>query len=245
MGTAGNYKLKSVKFIAVLCLLLSIVPMPACRYVFNSTGVISDVVYSEKVPASFETMIICQVEGNEKDHNFRWACDNGTIKGMGSTVIWVSPSVPGLYNVNIELIDGSGYITDRRVINIEVVDFVKTDLDTSTGVELQFPLSGKSIAGEQFCISPMTTMEIFTVLPWSAFTSYKYSWSDNGGKMTAEGLKEGIADTIGWTSPGGSGKYTVKLVASDQRGNLSLGQVYIYVKNPHCCDPGESYQPPQ
>jgi hypothetical protein len=87
-------------------------------------------------------------------------------------------------------------------------------------------------------MNPATTLEISSSSPWSAIAGYKYNWSDNGGKITAPGLKEGAAGKIGWTSPGVSGNYTVKLIATDKQGNISLGHVYVYVKAPHCTDGG-------
>jgi hypothetical protein len=56
-----------------------------------------------------------------------------------------------------------------------------------------------------------------------------YLWRATGGKITGEG------STVGWTSPGVSGDYTLTVVVSDGRGGNAEGSVVFKVL---CCGKG-------
>ena len=223
-----------IKFAAILSLLV-ICSLCACGLPVKRSAIIGDMIYPAQVPASFEVMIVCKTSENQNDLTCNWSCDNGTIKGTGNTVIWAAPGVTGRYDIGVRLIDKSGN-EEKRTINIEVVNFGRTEVDTSTDIALKFPLFGSNSVSEQYCISPATTLEISAADPWKNFSKYTYRWSHDGGKMSGPGIKDGTADKIGWTSPGVGGNYTVKLLKTGEYGDIAIGHVFVYVKNPGCCN---------
>jgi hypothetical protein len=215
-------------------LLIVILSLPACRLPVNH-GVIADIIYPQRVPVSFEAMVICLVKGNEKDVGYVWSCDNGTIIGSGTKVIWVAPGIAGRYDVEVKLTDKSGN-EEERSVSIDVVSFSKKDVDIGADIELKFPSYGNNIVCEQFCTYPTNTLEISLLNLRKIDGNLSYYWSSNGGKMMGAGIKEGTAEKIGWTAPGVAGNYTVKVTATDAAGNISVGHVYVLVKAPHCCE---------
>jgi hypothetical protein len=206
-----------------------------CSCVMPGPHLIQDIICPQQVPASFEAMVVCKTNGSSNDLSYKWYCDNGTIKGTGNTVIWVAPGITGRYGVGVIVTDKSGN-EEKRTINIDVVSFGKKDIDIGANIDLKFPLSGNNVVSEQFCTYPTNTLEISSSIPGNIYSKYSYTWSSNGGKMMGPGIKDGTADKVGWTAPGVAGNYTVKVIATDGSGNLSIGHVYVQVKAPHCCE---------
>jgi hypothetical protein len=215
--------------------LIVIFSLPGCRLPVNQGTLIGDIIYPQSVPVSFEALVICKVKGSEKDVGYAWSCDNGTIIGSGSKVIWVAPAAAGLYDVKIKLTDKSGN-EEERSVSIDVVSFSKKDIDIGADIGLKFPSTGNKVVCEQFCTYPTNTLEISLLNLHNIDGLYSYNWSSNGGKMMGAGIKEGTAEKVGWTAPGMAGNYTVRVTATDVAGNISVGQVYVCVKAPHCCE---------
>jgi hypothetical protein len=218
------------KYVTIISLLVMICCLAGCAFA-GGHGMAGSIIYPKRVPASFETMILCKVAYRD-DISFQWSCDNGTINGDGSTVTWVAPGATGRCNINLELVDKTGN-EERHAIAIDVVDFAKNVVDSDTNIAFRFPIWGDAFIAEQFCINPATTLEISVDDPLSIRN--KYSWSSNGGKMMGQGIKDNTAKIVGWTSPGVAGNYTVEVMATDRLGDVQVGHLFVYVKAPSCC----------
>jgi hypothetical protein len=226
--------------LALTGMLLISIGMPACALNNSPQAAVEGVIYPAEVPASFEAMIAYRtVNTGDAPFKYKWSADTGMIKGEGQSVIWVAPDVTGKYSISVKVTDADGKETDNHV-TIDVVPFIKNAIDANPDVVLQIPSAGTVIEGLQVCMNPMTTAVIACSESDAATNKYTYAWSCNGGKMMGQGIREGVASKIGWTSPGMAGNYTVKVTAADGAGNISIGHVYVYVKAPHCCEPSKS-----
>lgn len=208
----------------------------SCTSPVSQTTIIEGIIYPREVCASFEALIAYRpadtVDGPLK---YKWTADNGTIKGEGQSIIWVPPDIPGKYSIAVKITDSNGSENVSQVI-LDVVAFTVTDVVTSPDIVLQIHSDNNTSISERICMSPAVTAEIRCFAPDISDGKYTYSWSCNGGKLVGPGLREGIADKVGWTSPGMAGYYTVKVVRTDSLGNISIGNVYVFVRPPHCCE---------
>jgi len=222
-------------YAALIVLLLIAIVIPGCTLPVSTSTPVEGIVYPAEVPASFEAVIAYRaVNPAGAPVKYQWLADNGTIKGEGTNVIWEAPAIPGKYGVSVKVTDAAGNETDSHV-NIDVIPFSKNTVDANPEIVLNVPSPGNAFDGLQVCMGPMTTAVIACPAADATVNTYTYAWSCNGGRMHGQGIKEGIADKIGWTSPGMAGNYTVKVMATDGVGNLSIGHVYVNVKQPSCC----------
>lgn len=219
-------------YIGLPVVLLSLL---SCAPPQNQAPVIHELLYSAEVPASFDTALICRVANPGNDElRFQWSSENGTIRGVGETIIWNAPDMPATYKIDVKVNNTSGKETSSKA-SMNVLPFYRTVIDPDPEINLKLPLIGSSTVSEQSLVRPLTTSEINCEAPFTNISNYKYLWSCNGGKLQGTGVKDGTASKIGWVSPGVPGYYTVTVKITDNWGNITLGSVYFYVKNPTCC----------
>jgi hypothetical protein len=219
---------------------LLVVPLFGCTLPVGQTAIVESVIYPRQVPASFEAIIVYRtIDAGDTPVSYKWSCDNGTIKGEGRSVVWVTPDIPGIYTVAVKATIAGGREVDSRV-NIGVVPFIKNDIDINPSVVMQIPSANNETFSEQVCTDRLITVPIDCPVARSDSSKYTFAWSCNGGKLLAPGLKERTASKVGWTSPGVGGNYTVKVLITDSQDNISVGHVFINVKTPRCCPPPNS-----
>jgi hypothetical protein len=208
---------------------LSCAPLP------NQPPVINELLYRAEVPASFDTVLICQVADPGNDElRFRWSSENGTIRGEGESITWNAPDMPEKYEIDVMVNNTSGKETSSKA-SISVLPFYRTVIDPDPEINLKLPLFGSGTVSELSLVRPLTTSEINCDAPFIDIKKYKYIWSCNGGKIEGAGVKDGTASKIGWIAPGVPGYYTVTVKITDNWGNLYIGSVYSNVVNPSCC----------
>ena len=214
----------------------------ACVMPVARPPVIKGITHAQEICASFETAIAYNpVNSSNAALSYIWTAENGTIKGEGQHVVWVPPDKPGKYTIAVKVKDPAGEV-DSDNITVEVVPFEVTDIEASPEIVLRIQSNGAASSSTRVCMRPVTTAEISCAAPENFTGKYTYKWLSNGGKLTGPGLKEGTANRVGWTSPGVAGYYSVMVEARDSQGNISLGNVYIFVRAPFCGEAGSPCQ---
>jgi len=207
-----------------------------CTQPSNRPPVIQSLIIPHEMPASFEVKMFCKAVDHDGDSiKIQWFSDNGTFKGEGNNVIWVSPDIPGDYDVGVKVTDIKGHEAVSTV-KVKVTTLYKTDIDPNPIIAMQMPLFYSEMISDQRRVRPMTTSEIECMVPLNFLNKHKYTWYCNGGKLIGEGIKDGKASRIGWVSPGVPGNYTVTVEVTNNDGYLTLGSTYFEVRLPACCE---------
>jgi hypothetical protein len=224
-------------YISIFIVLVSLL---SCTPEQDQAPVIMELLYPAEVPAFFDTVLMIRAsDPGDNKMQLKWSAENGTIRGEGDSITWNTPPEYGTYKIYVKAINASGHESLSQA-SIDVVPFYRTQVDTDPEINLELPIIGSGMVGEQSLVGPLTNAEISCEEPISNIKNYKYLWSCNGGKMQGTGLKDGTASKIGWVSPGVPGNYTVMVKAIDSWGNITVGSVYFQVKNPACCDKQDS-----
>jgi hypothetical protein len=189
----------------------------------NQLPVIESITAEKEIPTLAETQIIAVASDADGDSlTYQWSSNGGTITGEGNTIAWMSPGNSDNFTINLTVSDGKGGTTAKS-ITITVIDKPN-----------QAPVI------TDMTIDGATPAEINGVRQWITKTvqcnandpdgdKLSYMWRTTGGKITGEG------STVGWTSPGVNGEYTVTVVVSDGRGGKAEKSVVFKVL---CCGKG-------
>ena|GEM_PF-6648903 len=222
-------------FIWFPSLVTVIISLFGCALSVSGDNLISEIVYPSFVPASYETMIVCQPGVNHYILNYRWSSDNGTIKAVGPKAIWMAPAVPGDYRIVCMVKDAAGRTEEKSVI-VHVIASDNTIVADRTEVTLNYSIWSKHTVCEQCSMMPLSTLEIFVKDYWPISSDGRLEWSCNGGKLHIAPAAQQPIVSVGWTSPGIPGNYTIFLLKNGIDGYLYTGQVFVNIKQPHCCE---------
>jgi hypothetical protein len=189
----------------------------------NQLPVIESITAEKEVTTSAETEIVAKASDADGDAlTYQWSADGGTITGEGSTIIWTAPATSGNYTIEVTVSDGKGGKVSES-----------TAIDTIDKPNYPPVISGLTIDGAP----PMNEN---TARQWVTKTIHcnaedpdgdqlSYLWRATGGKITGEG------STVGWTSPGVNGEYTLTVVVSDGRDGKAEESITFKVL---CCGRG-------
>jgi Bacterial Ig domain len=153
---------------------------------------------------------------------YQWSADSGTINGEGSTITWSAPAISDNYTIKLTVSDGKGG-TATASTTIAAID-----KPNHPPIVNGLTIDGAPPLNENTCRAWITkTIHVNAEDPDG--DPLTYLWRTTGGKITGEG------STVGWTSPGVNGLYTVTVVVSDNRGARAEGSVVFKVL---CCGKG-------
>jgi hypothetical protein len=177
----------------------------------------------QEVPTSTEVQIVAKANDADGDIlTYQWSVNGGTISGEGSTVIWTVPAVSGNYTIKLTVSDSKGGIAD------ESTSIAAIDRPNNPPVVTGMTIDGAAPVAENTA-RQWVTKTIHCNVDDPDGDQLSYLWRATGGKITGEG------STVGWTSPGVSGQYTLTVVVSDGRGGKAEGSVTFKVL---CCGKG-------
>jgi hypothetical protein len=189
----------------------------------NQPPVIESMMAEKEIPTLTETQIVCQASDADGDTlTYQWSADGGTITGEGSTITWTAPSTSGNYTITVTASDGQGG-TVARSITIAAIDRPNHPPVVS-GLTIDGAPPTKENTARQW-----VTKTIHCNAQDPDGDTLSYLWRATAGKITGEG------STVGWTSPGINGDYTVTVVVSDGRDGKAEGSVTFKVL---CCGRG-------
>jgi len=189
----------------------------------NEPPIISSLTAEQEILTLLETQISCEANDADGDSlTYQWSADGGTITGEGNSITWVAPDTAGNYNIEVTVTDGKGG-TASEYETITVIDKPN-----------QPPLIAKlTIDGsppeQENRVRQWVTKTIECIAQDPDGDELNYLWRATGGKITGEG------NTVGWTSPGVNGDYTVTVLATDGRGSSDEASVVFRVI---CCGGG-------
>ena len=170
-----------------------------------------------------ETQISCEASDADGDSlTYQWSADGGTIKGEGNSITWVAPDTAGNYNIEVTVTDGKGGRTS------EYKTIAVIDKPNQPPVITRLTRDG-TLPDEDNRIKQWTTVNIQCKAQDPDGDELSYLWRATGGKITGEG------NTVGWTSPGVNGNYTVTVVVTDSRGGSAEASMVFKVL---CCGGG-------
>ena len=93
--------------------------------------------------------LVCKAQDiDDESLIYNWSSDAGTLMGEGSSVIWKSPSTPGVYEIMVVVEDGKGGADEQR-LNVQVKDFSQAQ---EGNLIASYPFSGNADdwSGNQF-----------------------------------------------------------------------------------------------
>lgn len=176
-----------------------------------------------EVATSTEAQVVANAGDADGDVlSYQWSASSGTITGEGSTVTWTAPAVSDNYTITVTVSDGKGgSVTESTTI--AAID-KPNHPPTVTGMTIDgAPLPDENTARQ------WVTKTIHCNAEDPDGDQLTYLWRSTGGKITGQG------STVGWTSPGTNGTYTVTVVVSDGRGGKAEESIPFKVL---CCGRG-------
>jgi len=189
----------------------------------NQPPIISSLTAEKEVNSLSESQIICEATDADGDIlSYQWSADGGTIKSEGSIITWVAPDTAGNYTVKVTVTDGNGGEANNST-TIAVID-KPNQPPTITSLTRD----GK-LPDEDNRIRQWTTVTIQCNSEDPDGDELSYMWRATGGKITGEG------NTVGWTSPGVNGDYTITVVVNDGRSGSAEASMAFRVL---CCGGG-------
>ena len=189
----------------------------------NQPPVIGSLTAEKEVPTLAETQIVCQASDADSDNlTYQWSVDGGTITGEGSTITWAAPDTSDNYTITVTVSDGKGG-TIAQSITIAAIS-----KPNQPPVVTWLTIDGAPPAKENTA-RQWVTKTIHCNAQDPDGDNLSYLWRTTGGKITGEG------STVGWTSPGINGDYSITVVVSDGRGGKAEGSVVFKVL---CCGRG-------
>jgi len=189
----------------------------------NHPPVINSVTAEKEVTTLSESQIICEATDTDGDTlTYQWSADGGTIKGESSSITWVAPDTAGNYTVTVAVTDGKGGKASNST-TIAVIE-KPNQPPAITGLTRDGSPSDNENRIRQWVT---TTLQCVAEDPDG--DNLSYLWRATGGKITGEG------NTVGWTSPGVNGDYTVTVVVIDGRGGKAEASMTFKVL---CCGGG-------
>ena len=213
----------AVLLLSSACALFSPPPPPPPPPPPNQPPIISSLTAEKEVNSLSESQIICEATDADGDIlSYQWSADGGTIKSEGSTITWVAPDTAGNYTVRVTVTDGNGGEANNST-TIAVID-KPNQPPTITSLTRD----GK-LPDEDNRIRQWTTVTIQCNSEDPDGDELSYMWRATGGKITGEG------NTVGWTSPGVNGDYTITVVVNDGRSGSAEASMAFRVL---CCGGG-------
>lgn len=191
--------------------------------------VIQGVIVAKEVPPAFDVSVVCvasSVDG--KDLTYEWTADNGTVKGEGNAIMWLSPASPGTYNLAVKVSGVNGRTASQQAM-VRVVPFKTSEFTDNPEVLLKTPIPGTWSVTDQVKITPQSTTGVECSVSSNSTGKYKYTWTSNGGKLIGQGVKEGKAARVAWMPPTVAGNYTVTVEVTDEKNNIAVSSVYFEV----------------
>lgn len=189
----------------------------------NQSPVIDSLTAEKEVTTSSESQIVCKADDPDGDMlTYQWSADGGTIKGEGSSVAWVAPDTAGNYTIELTVADGKGGTVSQSITIAAISKPNQPPVISGLTID-------GSLAGEENRVRQWTTKTIHCDAQDPDGNQLTYLWRATGGKVT------GIGDTVGWTSPGVNGDYTVTVVVYDNRDGSAEASVVFKVI---CCGGG-------
>jgi hypothetical protein len=191
----------------------------------NRVPVVVSIIGIGEWKPSAEGNLTCDASDPDGDKlNYIWSAENGTIKGEGNQVIWVTPDTTGNYAITVHVTDGKGgEATASKSFKVVTNPYGNDSPDTT--IYLKFAMPSGSVVQESRRVRTWTTSEIQCVVKDIEANELTYKWSSPVGKLNGNGIADGKASRAGWTAPGVAGTYTVGVIVTDKAGNEAKGEV--------------------
>jgi hypothetical protein len=193
-------------FLISACNIFSPPPTPPPPPPPNQPPLISSLTAEKEASTLSESQIVCEASDTDGDTlTYEWSADGGTIKGEGNSITWVAPVTSDNYTIKVTVTDGKGG-TASESTTIAVIE-----KPNQPPVITKITIDGIPPAQDNR-IRQWITKTIKCISQDPDGDKLSYLWRATGGKITGNG------DTVGWTSPGVNGDYTVTVVVTDGRG---------------------------
>jgi hypothetical protein len=189
----------------------------------NQSPVIDSLTAEKEVTTSSESQMVCKADDPDGDTlTYQWSADGGTIKGAGSSVAWVAPDTAGNYNIKVTVADGKGGTASQSITIAAISKPNQPPVISGLTIDGSPP-------GEENRVKQWITKTIHCDAQDPDGDQLTYLWRATGGKVT------GTGDTVGWTSPGVNGVYTITVVVTDSRDGKAEASIVFKVI---CCGGG-------
>ncbi|KAB2840771.1 MAG: LamG domain-containing protein, partial [Melioribacteraceae bacterium] len=152
------------------------------------------------------------VDKNDDEINYTWSSLSGEIVGAGEQVLWIAPGEPGIYNINVEINDGSESKASEQ-IQIEVIEEFNSAprINKLTADPRKIDLGGQT--------------EILCSAVDDENDNINYSWN------SVYGLIQGSGENIIWTAPNEPGNYSIVCTVADAKGESNTDSIIVSVRD--------------
>ena len=214
----------SVILLTSACNLISPPPPPLPPPPANQLPVIDSLSADKtEVSTSSEAQIVATASDPDGDIlTYQWSASGGTISGVGSAITWTAPAISDNYTVTVTVSDDKGG-TASKSMTIAAI-YRPNHPPVVTGMTIDGIAPSKENNAKQW-----VTKTVHCIASDPDGDQLSYLWRASGGKITGEG------STVGWTSPGVNGDYTVTVIVSDGRDGKAEGSIVFKVL---CCGRG-------
>jgi hypothetical protein len=159
------------------------------------------------------TKIYCTAVDKDNDQlNYQWSTSGGGILGSGSTVTWLTGSLPGNYFIKCIVSDNNGGIISDSIF-IEAVEFINHN-----------PVIEKIIAHPRK-IHIGSNSNINCIALDSDGDSLDFNWFTEFGTIT------GNDSSVIYTAPINPGNYFIVCSVNDGRGGIAIDSISVSVRD--------------
>ena len=186
----------------------------------NNPPIIHVMTVEKEATTLAECQVSCRATDDDGDNlSYWWTADGGTIKGEGSSIVWIASEAAGDYTITVMVTDGKGgEATDSATISV-------IQEPNQPPVIVNLELDG-SQPDEENRIRIWRTATIECFVEDMDGDELSYTWSATGGKV------QGGGRAVGWIAPGQAGNYTVTVNVTDGKGGEDSAIVAFKVL---CC----------
>jgi hypothetical protein len=194
----------------------------------NYAPQISRIIYQNTTNVSAPVEITCKAIDPDGDLlAYSWMASSGNITGSGPTVIWISPSVPGVYTVTANVSDGRGGEDNKSiVIEVSALPVIRPEISKILVTKIDHT---------ELIVLPGDIRPILT-RPWSVITlecfasdkndnDLSYQWKSAGGKI------EGTGSAVKFI-PVEKEEIIVAVTVTNRKGLSAQMDIYFYAD---CC----------
>lgn len=186
----------------------------------NQKPIVEALTAEKEVATSSASQVTCKATDADGDLlRYVWSVDGGKIEGEGSSITWVAPDTAGEYTIKVTVTDGKGSEVTKSTTITVVARPNKPPVITKLLIDGSPP-------GDENRAREWTTTTLQCIAEDPDGDKLSYLWRATAGKISGQG------STVGWTSPGVTGEYTVTVIVTDGRGGQAQESIIFKVL---CC----------
>ena len=159
------------------------------------------------------TTVFAKAYDRDSDNlTWTWSATGGAVSGSGPTVHWLTPALPGDYEITLIVADENGN-RDTAILTLKAV------------AEINKPPVHTGIQKSAAFVSPGGTIDLGCSATDPNDDPLTFSWTASDGSFN------GAGSTVNWTAPPSQGIFQINTKVTDDEGLFAEAATTILVKN--------------